>query len=131
MISLLKLFPLSHHQVKLLTFNINTRLNYFLRTASPEVTSTIIQQLDTSVDNFWANTLHFPPDYQNNQYANDYANALRPFNKFDWEFVKGDWDVTITRISYTQHIIVQWQTHQYFIIHTQKCYIIFQYLVIF
>ena len=51
--------------------------NYFLRTTSPEVTSTITQQLDTSVDNFWANTLHFPPDYQNNQYANDYANALQ------------------------------------------------------
>jgi hypothetical protein len=33
-----------------------------------------------------------------------------PFNKFDWEFVKGGWDVTITRISYMQHIIVQWQT---------------------
>jgi hypothetical protein len=76
-LSLLKSFPHLHQRTKLLTFNINTRLNYFLRTTPPEISSTTSERLDTSVDEFWAHTLHFPTDYKTNQYASSYTNALQ------------------------------------------------------
>ena len=41
----------------------NTRPHYFLGTASPRISTAIVHQLDTSVDNLWAHTLLFPQDY--------------------------------------------------------------------
>jgi hypothetical protein len=46
----------SGQRVKLLTFNVNTRINYSLRTTAPFITEQATLQLDQSVDNFLADT---------------------------------------------------------------------------
>ena len=76
-LSLLKMFPQLHQRVKLLTFDINTRLNYFLRTTPPPISSSDTNKLDESVDKFWAYTLRFPSDYENHQEATSYLKALQ------------------------------------------------------
>jgi hypothetical protein len=76
-LSLLKSFPNLHKRTKLLTFNINTRLNYFVLTTPPEISSVTTERLETSVDEFLAHTLHFPTDYKTNQNASSYTNALQ------------------------------------------------------
>ncbi len=56
-LSLLKSFPPLHQRTKLLAFDINTRLNYFLRTTPPEISNTPTCDLDDSVNAFWAHAL--------------------------------------------------------------------------
>ncbi len=63
--ALLKDYPYWHQRVKLLTFNFNTRINYSLRTTAPFITEPATLQLDQSVDNFLADTLHFPANFSN------------------------------------------------------------------
>ena len=56
-------FPNLHQRVKLLTFNVNTRINYFLRNTSPFISEPLTVQLDSSVDNLLADTLNFPATF--------------------------------------------------------------------
>ena len=75
--ALLKDFPYWHQRLKLLTFNVNTRINYSLRTTAPFVTEPGTSQLDHSVDNFMADTLHFPADFQTSPEAPHYQRAIQ------------------------------------------------------
>jgi len=75
--ALLKDFPYWHQRVKLLTFNVNTRINYSLRTTAPFITEQATLQLDQSVDNFLADTLHFPANFRSSQEALHYERAIQ------------------------------------------------------
>jgi hypothetical protein len=81
--ALLKDFPYWHQRVKLLTFNVNTRINYSLRTTAPFITEQATSQLDQSVDNFLADTLHFPA---NSRKVRRLFITNEPFNNCGWEF---------------------------------------------
>ena len=74
---LLKDFPYWHQRLKLLIFNVNTRINYFLRTTAPFLSEPLTTQLDHSVDQFLAHTLHFPADFQTCQESLHYQKALK------------------------------------------------------
>ncbi len=75
--ALLKDFPYGHQRVKLLAFNVNTRINYSLRTTAPFITERATLQLDQSVDNFLADTLHFPANFRTNPEALHYERAIQ------------------------------------------------------
>jgi hypothetical protein len=72
--ALLKDFPYWHQRLKLLTFNVNTRINYSLRTTAPYITE---PGSDHSVDLFMADTLHFPADFQTSPEALHYQRAIQ------------------------------------------------------
>jgi hypothetical protein len=63
--------------VKILAFNVNTRKSYSLRTTAPFITEPATLQLDQSVDNFLADTLHFPASFQTSQEALHYERAIQ------------------------------------------------------
>jgi hypothetical protein len=73
---LLKDFPYLHQRSKLLTFNVNTRINYSLRTAAPFITGPATARLDCSVDNFMADTFHFPADFLTCPETSHYQQAI-------------------------------------------------------
>jgi hypothetical protein len=62
--------------LKLLTFNVNTSINYSLRTAAPFVTAPATANLDHSVDNFMADTFHFPADFLTSPETPQYQQAI-------------------------------------------------------
>ena len=76
-IDLLLQFPHKHHRIKLATFCVNTRANYFLRATELEVSRPIMTELDRSLDRFWTETLNFEPQWETSQYHREYANAIR------------------------------------------------------
>ena len=63
--------------MKLLTFNVNTRINYSLRTTAPFITEPATSKLDQSVDNFLADTLHFPDNFRTSEEALNYERAIQ------------------------------------------------------
>jgi hypothetical protein len=75
-ILLLKSFPCLHQRLKLATFCANKRLSYFLRTISPELSRNTVIKLDETFDNFWAETLQFPENYQSSPFQREYFNAI-------------------------------------------------------
>jgi hypothetical protein len=74
---LLKDFPYWHQRLKLLIFNVNTRINYFLRTTAPFLSEPLTAQLDHSVDMFLAHNLQFPVDFQTCPESLHYQRALQ------------------------------------------------------
>ena len=76
-IDLLLNFPHKHHRIKLATFCVNTRANYFLRATSLDVSRPIMKDLDRSFDRFWTETLNFEPHWDTSQHNLQYSNAIR------------------------------------------------------
>jgi hypothetical protein len=75
--TLLKDFPYLHQRVKLLTFNVNTRINYSLLTTAPFITEPATLKSDQSVDNFLADTLYFPASFRTSEEAPCYERAIQ------------------------------------------------------
>jgi hypothetical protein len=64
--------------LKLLIFNVNTQINYSLRTTAPFITEPATAKSDQSVDKFLADqeTLHFPADFLTCPEAIHYQKAI-------------------------------------------------------
>ena len=80
--TLLKDFPYLHQRVKLLTFNVNTRINYSLRTTAPFITEPATSKLDQSVDNFWQTHSIFQTIFEQ---VKRLLTMNEPSNNYGWE----------------------------------------------
>ena len=89
-LSLLQQFPYLHWRIKWLTFCTNTRPHYFLGAVSPRTSTAIVHQLDKSVENLCAYTLHFPQDYAHSSIAQTIS---RLYDNTAWASAKAALDV--------------------------------------